>query len=218
MENKDSLTTEQLTELEKVNRDKRNKKIFIFSAIGVGVIGVILAVVFTVRHFGSKTQDENIGKADIAALTAQDSTEQAKSMAEYKKVADDGSYKANERAQLYVAADFYQKGKYKEALEYLDKPSVSSDIIEACIYSLKGDCYVNLKEYDKAFDCYDDAIESADNNPVLTPFILKKKANLFHEQKKYGDEFACYETIRREYPAAIDIEKYYERAKKLAGK
>ena len=211
MENKTQLSTEH-PELQNIDRDKRNKKIFIYSAIGIGVVGVVLAIVFTVRHFGSKAQDEAIGKADIAYLTANDSVSQAKAMEQYKAVADAGSYDANERAQLYVAADFYQKGKYKEALEYLDKPSVSSDIIEAAIYSLKGDCHVNLKEYDEA-------IESADNNPVLTPFILKKKANLYHEQKKYGEEFECYETIRRDFPGAIpEVEKYYERAKKLAGK
>lgn len=218
MENKTQLSTEHL-ELQNIARDKRNKKIFIYSAIGIGVVGVVLAIVFTVRHFGSKAQDEAIGKADIAYLTANDSVSQAKAMEQYKAVADAGSYDANERAQLYVAADFYQKGKYKEALEYLDKPSVSSDIIEAAIYSLKGDCHVNLKEYDEAFENYDEAIESADNNPVLTPFILKKKANLYHEQKKYGEEFECYETIRRDFPGAIpEVEKYYERAKKLAGK
>ena len=201
MENKTQLSTEH-PELQNIDRDKRNKKIFIYSAIGIGVVGVVLAIVFTVRHFGSKAQDEAIGKADIAYLTANDSVSQAKAMEQYKAVADAGSYDANERAQLYVAADFYQKGKYKEALEYL-----------------KGDCHVNLKEYDEAFENYDEAIESADNNPVLTPFILKKKANLYHEQKKYGEEFECYETIRRDFPGAIpEVEKYYERAKKLAGK
>lgn len=218
MENKTLLENEQL-EAQAAERAARNKKIFIFSAIGVGVVAVIIGVVFTVRHFGSQKQDEAMGKADVAMMLATDSASQAKALAQYKKIADDGSYDANERAQLIVAIDLYQNRKYKEALEYLDKPSISSDIIAAGVYSLKGDCHANLKELDEALDCYDDGLEEADENPVITPFLLKKKANIYHEQKKYEDEMTCYETILKNYPQAIpDAEKYYQRAKNLAGK
>ncbi len=218
MEQKTPLATEQ-QDLENIARAKRTKKILTISAICVGAIAVIVGVICTVRHFGSQKQDEAMGKADIELMFAADSTAQAKAMQSIKKIADDGSYAANERAQLITAIDFYQKGKYNEALEYLDKPSVSSDIIEAGIYSLKGDCYANLKELDKALDAYDDGLDATDHNPVLTPFLLKKKANIYHNQKKYADEFACYETIRRDFPSAIpDVEKFYERAKALAGK
>lgn len=221
MENKTQLAPEQ-PELENLERAKRNKKLFIYLASGIGAVAVILGVVFTVRHFSSQTQNENIGQADVTALVAamsNDSTQNAKSMDMYKKIADDGSYDANERAQIYVAYDLYDKGKYEEALKYLDKVSPSSDIIECGVYTMKGDCYVNLKNYDEALENYDDAIDEADNNPMLVPYVLKKKANVYHEQKKYAEEYECYLTITRDFAGAIpEAEKYLQRAKVLANK
>ena len=50
-----------------------------------------------------------------------------------------------------------------------------------------------------------------------------KKATILHEQKKYADEAAIYQTIKDNYPnysqmTGFSVEKYLERANALAGK
>jgi len=214
MDNKENLSVQDqaLQEQEKKQRDARNKKIFIFSAAGLAAILIAVGAVLLIRHNGSSKQDEKIALADIE-------TNDSVRFQMYKQIADDGSYKANERAQLMVAIRYYNDSNYTAALEYLDKPSVSSPIVEAGIYSLKGDCYANLNKLDDALEMFEKAVNAADDNPVITPFILAKQANIYAAKKDYAKELDCYTTIRRDYPDFMpDVDKYYERAKARAGK
>lgn len=212
MEQDKSQQLDQAAEQLKAAKAAHTKKIVIWSSIGVAAVAIIIGSIFATRYFGTQKQAEAIGMADIE----QNDSIQA---AMYKKIADDGSYKANERAQLMTAIKLYNDSNYKECLSYLDKPSVSSDIIATGIKCLKGDCNVNLNQLDEAIKCYKDALDEADNNPVTTPFVLNKLAQIYHHQKNYTEELNCYEQIRRDYPSFMsDIEKYYQRAKALAGK
>ena len=52
---------------------------------------------------------------------------------------------------------------------------------------------------------------------------MMKKATVLHEQKKYADEAAIYQTIKDKYlmysqQYGLNIDKYLERANALAGK
>jgi tetratricopeptide (TPR) repeat protein len=191
---------------------QKSKKIVTWSLIGVAIVLVIGGLIYWMHSSGESKANDAIGAADVEM---NDSIK----FAMYKKIADDGSYKANERAKLMVAIKYYQDGKYNEALSYLDKASVGSDIIQTGAYSLKGDCYANLNKLDDALDCFKKALSEADNNPQLVPFILFKEANIYRAQKKYSDELDVLTTIRQDYPGYIsDIDKYYERAKAAAGK
>jgi tetratricopeptide (TPR) repeat protein len=199
-------------ELRDLEIAKKSKKIITWSAIAVTIVIVIGGLFYWMHAAGESKAADAIGAADVEM---NDSVK----FAMYKKIADDGSYKANERAKLMVAIKFYQDGKYKEALSYLDKVSVGSDIIQTGAYSLKGDCYANLNKLDDALDCFRKALSEADNNPQLVPFILFKEANIYRAQKKFDEELEVLTTIRKDYPSYInDIDKYYERAKAAAGK
>ena len=86
-----------------------------------------------------------------------------------------------------------------------------------------GDCYVNLKKYDKAMAAYDKAISMSNENEAYTPAFMIKKATLLHEQKKYAEEAEIFQTIKDKYPmygqmTNFDVDKYLERANALAGK
>ncbi len=89
--------------------------------------------------------------------------------------------------------------------------------------SLLGDCYVNLKEYDKAVSAFDRAIKLADGNEAYAPLFMLKKATVLHELKKFDDEAALYQDIKDKFPQFaqsmnLNVDKYLERAKALAGK
>ena len=137
-------------------------------------------------------------------------------------IAQSGSRKADELiaradAAAEVAIRLYQDGKYEDAIKYLDKADLDDEVAAAGVYTLKGDCYVNLDQFDKALSSYSKAISKADENPEIVPLILIKEANIYRSQEKYADEAKCYKEIIDEYPLFVqesrtDIRKYYERA------
>ena len=191
----------------KVNKNVIIGCVAIFAAVLVG--GLIW---YFVHASNVKKAQEAMGVAD---MEMNDSVK-AKM---YKDIADAGSNAPNQRAKIMTAEKFYADGKYQEALNYLDQVSVSSDIVNVGVNCLKGDCYANLKKLDQALECYNDALDQADGNPQLTPYVLFKQANIYREQKNYEKEYECYSAIRTDYPGFLqDIDKYYERARQAAGK
>ena len=143
--------------------------------------------------------------------------------AEYKKVAEKYSHTpSGHLAALEAAESFYDQGKYKEALECLDKADVDEPILKANAIILKGDCYVNLKQYDKALDAFKEAVKKGDKNEQIVPRALLKSANVYDEQKKYAQALECYEQIKNDYPAFqlgnASIDAYIAREKARLGK
>lgn len=218
---------EALTTLEQ--KVEKNKKILVWFCVAIAlIVAVILIYVYMVRKPGVEKADDQLGKAFNEQMFVGDST----ALVLYKDLADNGSYDGANLASLYAATILYKEGKYEEALKYLDDFSTSEKIISATSESLKGDCYVNLKQYDKALDCYEDAVDEADGNPYLTPVFLGKQANVQHELKNYAAEAKLYQQIKDDYskeylqtaryynvssnPTLIPIDKYIERAKALA--
>ena len=200
MENKTFTTPEAQQEAREQARAQRNKKIFIFSSITILVILVVAGAVYFLHANAVNKANDAIGLADIE-------TNDSIRAAMYQKIADDGSTAAN----------------YTKAIEYLDKTSVSSEIIGAGVYSLKGDCYANLNKLNEAISEYENAVSKADGNPTITPFVLIKMANIYAQQQNYAKEYECYSTIRTDYQAyvqqaGINIDKYVERARIRAGK
>lgn len=188
---------------------RANKKVIIWSLVVAAVCVVAVLVYILVAQAGSRKADELIAKADAAqndsiALTL------------YAQAADVG-YKSGNRAKAEMGIRLYRDGKYQEALEYLDDCSLDDEIAEAGVETLKGDCYVNLDQLDKAISAYKDAIDDADENPEIVPFVLIKMANIYRSQGNYEAEAKAYKEIIDEYPSyvnstRIDIRKFYERA------
>ncbi|MDE5553785.1 MAG: tetratricopeptide repeat protein [Muribaculaceae bacterium] len=195
-----------------VAKTKKYRKQLTALFIAVAVVLVIVLVWFLVRQSQVAKADQAIALADV---------EQNDSIALnlYKDAATHGT-KSGDRAKIEAAIRLYQAGNYEEAIKYLNDASASDEIIASGIQALKGDCYVNLKNYDAAISAFEKAIKEADHNSQLTPILLVKEANVYREQKNFAAEAKAYETILKEYPAFgaanIDIRKYYERAKASA--
>ena len=130
---------------------------------------------------------------------------------------------AGNLANLNAAILLYKQGKYENALNHLKNYDATESIIGAAAKSLEGDCYVNLKQYPQAIECYKSAVKISDNNPHYTPAFLLKEATVLREQKDYKAEATVYEQIVKEYPnygaeIGVDMQKYLERAKDAAAK
>lgn len=194
---------------------KVNRKLITTVAVAVVAVIVIALAWYFINQNGAKAADEAIGKADI---------EQNDSVALelYKQAAEQG-HKSGNRAKLHVAINLYQQGKYEEALEYLEDASIDDEVIAAGAYTLTGDCYVNLEQYDNALKAFSKALSKADGNEVIAPVILIKQANVYRAQENYAAEFEAYDAIVTKYPSFMrssrfDVQKYRERARVAAGK
>ncbi len=197
-----------------------NKKIVWWVMI---IIVVIALIILLFLNFNKNPRDNNSFEAfnnvEIHAM-ANDSV----AAEGYKKVADKFSdTDAGNVAALSAAEYLYEMGKYDQAIKYAEKFSTSDAVLQSNTYIMIGDCYVNLKKYDKALDAFDNAISEADENPEIVPRVLLKKANVYDAQKKYADALACYEKIMNDYPKfqlgnGMTIEAYAEREKARLGK
>lgn len=209
MENTNQTTQEVDKSEEILAKARANKKTIMWCLIIAAVCVVGMLAYILVAQNGSRKADELIAKADA---------EQNDSIALnlYAKAADAG-YKSGNRAKAEMGIRLYNDGKYQEALEYLNDCSLDDEIAEAGIETLKGDCYVNLDQLDKALGAYKSAISEADENPEIVPFVLIKMANIYRAQGNFEAEAKAYKEIIDEYPSytsstRIDIRKYYERA------
>ena len=176
---------------------ENNKKIIIWSLAGiVAVAAVILLYYYGIYAPNKKASSDAISKADIELAMGNDST----ALAQYMQVADEFSGAQADRAALQSAIILYQKGKFEEAVKYLDDASFDENLVAPAAASLKGDCYVNLSNLDKAISCYDKAIKSSNDNALYTPLFMLKKATVLNEQSKIADALAIYEAIQSKYP------------------
>lgn len=202
--------TEQVEQAEDiVAKARANKKTIVGISVAIVVVIAAVLVWLLVAQSGSRKADELIARADAAqndsiALTL------------YADAAKAG-YKSGNRAKAELGIRYYREGQYEKALQYLDDASLDDEIAAAGVYSLQGDCHVNLEQYDQALKCYNKAISKADKNPEIVPFVLIKEANIYRAQGKFADEAKAYKTIIDEYPTyvattRVDIKKYYERA------
>lgn len=196
-----------------------NKKI-IYWALGaiVVVAGFILSYFFIYRNPHLKGASEAYNQVEIKAA-GNDSI----AAGEYKKVAEQYPHTpAGHLAALEAAENFYDQGKYKEALAALDNANVGEKVLDANATILKGDCYVNLKQYDKALDEFKSAVKKGDKNEQIVPRALLKCANIYDAQKKYAKALECYEQIKNDYPSFqlgnAPVDAYIEREKARLGK
>lgn len=198
---------------------EENKKVLAWVVGGIIAAGLLVAAYFYFFHVpGVDKAFDAYGSVELNQQ-ANDTT----AAAAYKKVADDYSGSdAGKLAALEAAEHFYEIGKYKEALDYLEKFSTSDEVLAANVEALKGDCYVNLKQYDKAISSFEKSVKEANGNPQIAPRVMMKEATVYEAQKQYDKAIGVYEKINTEYPdfmyAGVSMDAYIERARTLSGK
>lgn len=193
----------------------------IYVAFGALILiaAVTLSYIYFIRNPKLNKAYEAYNQVEITAM-GNDSI----AAAEYSKVAKQYSSSDPGRlAGLSAAEAYYNLGKYKEAAAQLEDFSSKDKVLAANAKVLLGDCYVNLKNYDKAIDAFKDALKKCDGNPQIAPRVLLKEAVVFDAQKKYDKALECYEAIRSNYPEFnlgnnLGIEAYIEREKARLGK
>lgn len=116
-----------------------------------------------------------------------------------KDVADEyGSTSAGNRAAFYAGRILLEKGQFEEALDYLDDVSMEDELMAAQVITLRGDCYSEMEQYEKAADTYMKAANKRENN-LTTPYALLKAGIAYEEAGEYSDAKKAYEKLEANY-------------------
>lgn len=203
------------SQLSNVGRQVATNKKAIYVGLGALILVALLffAYIYLIRNPKNEKAYEALNQVEITAM-GNDSV----AAAGYAKVADSYSGAPAALARLSAAEAYYNMGKYAEAAKYLEAFSTKDKVLQANASTLLGDCYVNLKKYDNAIEAFNDAIKQCDGNPEIAPRVMLKQAVVYDEQKKYDKALACYENIKKNYPAFklgnnLDVQAYIEREK-----
>lgn len=203
--------------LTSAGRYVEEKKKTLFWVVGA----IVVAAVFVISYlfiYRNPRQNKTMEEYANVELNAANDTAAAKS---YAKIADKGSGDGANLAALDAAQRYYSIKNYKEALKYLDKFDTNEDVMMANALILKGDCYVNLKQYDNALSTFEKAISVSGQNPQIAPRAMAKMAVIYDEQKKYDKALEVYEKIQQEYPDfryGTGVEGYAARERARLGK
>ena len=159
------------------------------------VVGGIFGFIFLGNKEGNQEGKGNISREDMPS-------------------ADVSSEDLNNYAK---ASDYFDKGEYEKALSLLKRFNSEDNILQVQALILRGDCQINMNNYNDALEDYQEAKKVANGNSELTPVILQKEANLFDYQRQYEKALDCYLEIKQKYPSyriyGNDINYYIEKTR-----
>lgn len=126
-----------------------------------------------------------------------------------------GSTKAGNLACLYAAKCYAATEKYQEAIDMLDKFDGCGDaMVSPAAIALKGNCYAELGQNEKAAELLLKAAKEADNN-TISPTCLLQAGQIFAALGQNDKALDCYKQIKNKYKQSsvyYEIDKYIEAA------
>ena len=121
-------------------------------------------------------------------------------------IADEfGSTKIGNQASYYAGRILLDQGKFEEALDYLNAASMDDEIMAAQVITLRGDCYSEMEDYEKAGKTYMNAANKRDNE-LTAPYALMKAGAAFEEAGSYDAAADAYGEIEESYPNSRQAE------------
>lgn len=194
------------------NSNKNTRLVaYIIGGTLVLVIGYFAYLQFIWKPNNEKSKDAYWVGLNYAA---QDSTDLAIDALKPVVKKYDGKI-GGENAQFILARQYMSKGEFKKAIAELEGVDVNDTYVSSMAIGLQGDCYSEMKDYEKAGSLYLEAAE-LNENEMTTPMYLFK-AGLVYEMKVKDFEKAteCYTKIKDDYPSygsQKSIEKFIARA------
>ena len=123
--------------------------------------------------------------------------------------------KAGNIACLYAAKCYAATEKYQEAIEMLDRfDGCGDELISPAAIALKGNCYAELGDNEKAVEFLVKAAKEADNN-TISPTCLLQAGQIYLALDKKDEALDCFQQIKNKYQQSslfYEIDKYIEAA------
>ena len=198
---------------------EKNKKAILY---GVGGVLIIIIAALLIHQFYITPRNiranESIFHAEQAFLDG--NYEKAlngdgENMGFLSVIDEYGSTKAGNIACLYAAKCYAATDKYQEAIDMLDKFDGCGDaLISPAAIALKGNCYAELGENEKAAELLIKAAKEADNN-TISPTCLLQAGQIYVSLGQNDKALDCYKQIKSKYQQSnvfYEIDKYIEQA------
>ena len=190
---------------------KNNKKI----VAGVIAVAAVLIAIFSVRSCNEKKAaeaKEAFTAVENAGLMSIDSLSNAAALAEYEAYLNEWDDHAVGAASFEAGIAAFEAKDYNKAIEFFTNYEGEDAIYNARALACIADCYVELGNYEKAYENYAVAVAKADNE-FASEYAFR--AGLVAEKLGKNDKaLAMYQTIKDKYPStprAVEIEKYISR-------
>lgn len=107
-------------------------------------------------------------------------------------------------ANFYSGVIHLKKGNSKVAILYLEDFSTSDLLVQARSYSLIGDAYMELGEFEKAVENYNKAANHR-SNEYFSPIYLRKAAIAYEKMEQWEGAKGCYQKIMEDYNGSIEV-------------
>ncbi|MBR4187216.1 MAG: tetratricopeptide repeat protein [Bacteroidaceae bacterium] len=198
---------------------EKNKKTILY---GVGSVLFIIIAALLIHQFyitpRNNRANESIFRAEQAFLDGNYEKAlngEGESMGFLAVIDEYGSTKAGNIACLYAAKCYAATEKYQEAIDMLEKFDGCGDaLISPAAIALKGNCYAELGQNEKAAELLVEAAKEADNNTV-SPTCLLQAGQLYVALGQKDKALDCYNQIKTKYQqnsVFYEIDKYIEQA------
>ena len=105
---------------------------------------------------------------------------------------------AGKLANFYVGVSYMKQGKFKPAILYLEDFKAKDLLVQARAYSLIGDAYMELKDYENAAKYYNEAANYQPNK-FFSPAYLMKAALAYEKLNQTDKAKAAYQKIIDQY-------------------
>ena len=124
----------------------------------------------------------------------------------------DSQYQLNARFHAYMGICYYQEQIYDMACKYFDEaiPQLGafSPSERASYLYVNGESHVKLREYDKAFTCYEQALALCKGQDRM---LVESRMNLCRMMLSSKDEHP-QDTIQHSIPQDIQLQDLYEKS------
>lgn len=106
-------------------------------------------------------------------------------------------------AHYYAGTAYLNTGKFKEAVENLEKFSTKDDVLDAMAKGATGDAFAQLKDNNSALEFYNKAIK-ASTNDLTTPRFLFKAGQVSLVLNKKEDALKFFKEIQEKYSTSAE--------------
>ncbi|MEQ9440456.1 MAG: tetratricopeptide repeat protein [Cyclobacteriaceae bacterium] len=117
-----------------------------------------------------------------------------------------GGTDASNLAHYYAGVIELRQGNYEEAIDYLEDFSASDLLVQAQAYTLIGDAYMELEDYQQAASQYEKAADYQPNQ-YFSPQYLVKAAVAYEANGNYSKAASSYQRIIDEFPEAYEFQE-----------
>lgn len=116
-------------------------------------------------------------------------------------------------ANYAMATRSMEKKEWENALDYLDNCNFQDAILGTLVWGMKGDCHVELGDYETAAEQFEKAAER-EENAYTSPLFLKKLGLVYEALGEDASAAEAYQSIKEKWSdadEARDIDKYIAR-------